>query len=252
MKFYKMKFYNMPEIIFKPLPDNTVGNITLNTIVNFAVGDVVTGGTSAATGKIIKIDSTNKILRVNALTGFFVEGETVTNTGTGTGTVATKGYDLSATTRGIEHTQWTNAGVRVRSYVLVAIRNFLAKWSDANALPSFTATSSVSALAHMVTGDILSISVSSGADTVSVATGAYINVTINGIVRKAYYTSGSSTSTSSVFKYTVVAGDVATAGQITVDTAIVGSVYDTIADGQTLIADPVTFVAPDTSTYAAN
>lgn len=237
----------MPGINFKHLPDELIGNITLNTVANFAVGNIVTGGTSHATGKVIKIDATSKILRVSSLTGFFTEGETVTNTGTGVGTVAVHGFDLSATSRGIEHVQWT--GARIRRYLITALRNFSTKWADAIGLPTFTATAAYSALVNMITGDTLTITVASS-EGVVVSSGSYINVVIGANTRKAYYTSGSSTTTSLAFRYIIVAGDVASAGNVSTGTTIIGEVSDIV--GQTLVANPVTFVAPNVSSYTVN
>jgi hypothetical protein len=78
-----------------------------------------------------------------------------------------------------------------------------------------------------------------------------IGVTINGTVRAATYTSGSGT-TALVFAYTVVAGDVAIAGQVTTAAVIVlngGTIKDTPCGNA---VSPLTFSAPTTTTVAVN
>lgn len=70
-----------------------------------------------------------------------------------------------------------------------------------------------------VTGDILTVTVTA-TEAVVVDGRPTIAVTINAANRVATYDGSASTGTSLVFKYTIVAGDVATAGQVTLGTSM--------------------------------
>ncbi len=237
----------MPQLtLFKRLQNKQVGNITLDTTTNFAVGDTVTGGSSAAHAKVIKVVSAT-ILRVNRITGVFADGETVTNGSTGTGVVATNGFDLSITASGLLRT--FRVGARVRTELLTALRNFNTKSTDAVTPPTFTAAVSYSGTAAMVTGNVMTVTVTAN-EEVAVAADAYVAITIGVNTRHAVFVPALSTATDQVFEYTIVAGDSATAGNIHVGTTIVGAVADVV--GEILVPATVTFVAPNTSTATAN
>jgi hypothetical protein len=237
------------ELTFNKFPHNLTGDIKLNTVANFAKGDTVTGGTSGATGKVIKVFTTGTKLRVNSITGMFSPGETVTNTGTGTGVVAANGWDLSVTGTGLMRTLRSGAG-RVRTELLWFLKNLNTKRADAVVLPTFSAAVGYSGTAAMVTGDVLTITVTAS-EPVHVKASSFIAVDIDTDTVSAMYDGATSTSTSLKFKYTIEASDLATAGQVIVDTTITGVVAD-ILGGGSLQPAAVTFVAPNTSTATVN
>ena len=143
------------------------------------------------------------------------------------------------------------AGLMANPEVLVACRNLAAVNTDAAVAPTYTAAVSYSALAHMVTNDVLTVTLTAS-EAVEVLGAPKITVTINGTARQASYDQASSTSTSLVFKYTVVAGDIATAGQITVGTATVGGYISDILPSNKRAVSTVTFTAPNATAISAN
>lgn len=74
-----------------------------------------------------------------------------------------------------------------------------------------------------VTGNVMTITVTPS-EPVTVDQTPYLVITINGVARNALFDKYASTESSLVFKYTVVAGDVATAGQVTIGTAITSGI----------------------------
>lgn len=144
--------------------------------------------------------------------------------------------------------------------VIVAINNLANKIlsnSDAIAVPTFTAAATYSALAHAVTGDVITVTLTAS-ESVSVSGTPFINLTIGANTRRASYTSVGSTSTSLQFTYTVVAGDVALAGAVTsAATATLtnanAGIGDVLAATNTVRWIPtITFTAPTTSTISVN
>lgn len=97
-----------------------------------------------------------------------------------------------------------------------------------------TPTANVTNLAGnvtFVTGNVITITVTPS-ESVTVDLIPYIGLTINGVARQALYDKYSSSSTSLVFKYTVVAGDSATAGQFTIGTSMLtGFISDNLPYG---------------------
>lgn len=237
----------MPQLTFSKFPKKMIGNIVMDDVTDFAVGNTVTGGTSGATAKVIKIIGTTT-LRVNTLTGIFVAGETVTNSGAGSSIVAVNGFDLSVTASGILRTFRTGVD-RVRTEVLTAIRNMATKRSDAKSAPTFSAAVAYSGTAAMVTGDTLTLTITAS-EAVAVAANAYVAVTIGAATRHAVFVPALSSGTSLKFKYDINVSDVAVASGVVVGTTIVGAVADVV--GEILVPATVTFVAPNTSTATVN
>lgn len=237
----------MAELTLVKFPHKLTGDIKLDTVANFAKGDIVTGGTSGATGKVLKIFTTEKILRVNNLTGMFAAAETVTNTGTGTGVVEANGFDLSVVGTGLLRT--FRYGTRVRNELLYAIKDFANKRGDAATLPTFSGAIAYSGTAAMVTGDTMTITITAS-EPVQVKSNAFIEVDIDADTVSAMFDGANSTTTSLKFKYTIVAGDVALAGDVAVGTTIVGSVSDII--GTSLQPATVTFAAINTAATTVN
>ena len=62
-----------------------IGAITVST---FNVGEVVTGGTSGAVGRLLSVDTTAESLVVDTESGTWANGESITGTGTATATIA--------------------------------------------------------------------------------------------------------------------------------------------------------------------
>jgi hypothetical protein len=149
--------------------------------------------------------------------------------------------DISATERGWELT--------ATGEVLVAQRNLLAKQADAQGAPTFTAAVTYSATSTMITGDVMTITLTAS-EAVRVDAGSYINVTMGAFTRKAIVNRTTSTATSLKFDYVVVAEDDAAATEVVVATTVVGKVSDVVGDN--LVNATVTFVAPNTSAATAN
>jgi len=135
--------------------------------------------------------------------------------------------------------------------VLVAISSLNVKNSDVITVPTFTALATYSGTSTMVTGDVLTVTLTAS-EPVKVDGTPAISLVVGGNNRELVFNPTLSTSTSLVFEYTIVAGDSAIAGQVTIGASTAGgSVYD-IIQGGALIAASVTFVAPDTSTSTVN
>lgn len=136
--------------------------------------------------------------------------------GTQVRTVATITDDTHLTTDTAFSPALSGATILRFEEVLVALSELLSKELDVLTVPTFTLA--VPADGHYVTGQVLSFTVTAS-EAVLVENTPFINVTIGSTIRKATYDAASSTDTSLVFKYTVVAGDVDADG-IVVATAI--------------------------------
>lgn len=107
-----------------------------------------------------------------------------------------------------------------------------------------------------VTGDILTVTVTAS-EAVVVDGKPTIALTINATNRVATYDGSASTGTSLVFKYTVVAGDVATAGQFTLGTSMhntTSSIGDALPNGgsRPLTSGQKVFPAVTTTSVTVN
>ena len=170
----------------------------------------------------------------------------------GNGKDAYDAANVAADERGwIYNSPNVRAGQAANPEVLVAIRSLASRNTDALVVPTFTAAVTYSALAAMVTGDILTVTLTS-TEGVSVDGLPLIAIDVNGTSRYAEYSQVESTATSLVFNYTVVAADVALATQVVVGTAATGGTVSDIlpAGGTKPVA--VTFVAPDATTISIN
>jgi hypothetical protein len=145
--------------------------------------------------------------------------------------------------------------------VIVAIGGLDTVFADFLTIPTFTsgivlAGTGVGGTFHYITGDIFKVTLTASEPIAyNVAGGLpYITVTINGTARRAYLDMAETTSTNLDFDYILVAGDVATAGQVTVGTAITlnGAVVNDIAGNHVAGFTPGTFVAPVVTTVTAN
>lgn len=135
--------------------------------------------------------------------------------------------------------------------VVVAIGDLGIVSADALTVPTYTAAISYSALAAMVTGDVFTVTLTAS-EPVEVQGAPKISVTINGTVRQATYDQATSTDTSLKFKYTLVAGDVATAGQIVVAAETTGGQIADVLPSNKRQPVTVAFTAPDASAVSAN
>lgn len=78
-------------------------NLSQSYTSTFIIGETVFGKNSAASGKIVEWDATNKILRLISVAGNFLLDETVVGTTSGaTGTVSMSSYESSKSTGGKE------------------------------------------------------------------------------------------------------------------------------------------------------
>jgi len=91
--------------------------------------------------------------------------------------------------------------------VVVAIPNLLAMYNDAIVVPTFTAAVSYSGTLNMVTGGIMTVTLTASEPVIIQGVSPTIGLTIAGVARVLTYVPASSTSTSLVFTYTAVAGD---------------------------------------------
>lgn len=151
--------------------------------------------------------------------------------------------NIVATTRGWEY--------QPTGEVLVAISSLSIKNSDAIVAPIFTAAVSYSGTSSMVTGDVITVTLTSS-EPVSVNGVPKIALTIGDNTRELVYDGGQSTDTSLVFTYTITASDSAIASGVIISGVTTGgSVYDILPDGA-LVTTTVSFTAPNTSTTTVN
>lgn len=132
--------------------------------------------------------------------------------------------------------------------VIVACRGLQAEATDLASPPTFTAAATHPG-AVWVTGNTLTITVTAS-EAVRVNPDAYISVIIGANTRKASFDGATSTGTSLVFKYTVVAGDSAIIAQVAAGATILGGVYDILTEGQFPVS--VSFTAPNLSAVRVN
>lgn len=134
--------------------------------------------------------------------------------------------------------------------VLVALGNLQAINTDALVVPTFTAAVAYSGTSSMVTGDVITVTITASED-ISVSGTPHIALTIG--VNTRQLTLDSTTHNTAVFKYTIVAGDAATAGNVSVAGTVTGGyVSDVLPEGKEKPVASVTFSAPDTSTTTVN
>lgn len=113
------------------------------------------------------------------------------------------------------------ASVYVEAEVLVAIGQLDQLFADASILATFTAAISYSGTLNTVTGGIITVTVTSSEPVIITGTPT-ITLSINGVVRTMIYNAATSTTTSLIFAYVVVAADKAIAGQVVVGSSITG------------------------------
>jgi len=134
--------------------------------------------------------------------------------------------------------------------VVVAISSLDTVYTDAFVAPTYTAAVTYSGTAAMVTGDIITVTLTAN-EPVEVQGAPRIALTVGAATRQMALHS-TSTSTSLVFKYTIVALDSAIAGGVVVAAATNGGyVSDVLPQNKKQLAT-VTFTAPDVSLATAN
>jgi hypothetical protein len=138
--------------------------------------------------------------------------------------------------------------------VIVALGQLRTKDSDALVVPTFTLA--VPANGNKVTGTVLTFTVTPS-EPVEVVGLPTIAVTIGSNVRLAVYDAVNSTSTSLLFKYTVVAGDVDADGIVVANVITLGTtdeVGDLIIGGGDVNIAPaaLTFTVPTTTGITVN
>lgn len=134
--------------------------------------------------------------------------------------------------------------------VMVALGQLEAVRADIAVVPTYTAAATYSGTSHVVTGDIITITLTAS-EPVEMANAPKVALNFN-LTQRLATADASSTATSLVFKYTVVAGDIATAGQMSVGTSTVGGwVSDVLPENKKSKAT-VSFTAPNVSLWSAN
>ena len=101
----------------------------------------------------------------------------------------------------------------------------------------------------MVTGETITLTLTA-TDDVVVAQGAYVEIVIDGVTKQLVYNPIGTTSTSVLFEYEVVAGDVALVTEVTIGTNVNGSVVQT--NGTYSKNVTATFVAVDATAVTMN
>ena len=194
-----------------------------------------TQGTAVLTGTPVMIkESTlngyyNSVTRITA-NQFTAAGGPTSQTGTITG---------------------TNAEFAKAFEVIWAVGELNSIYADAVVVPTYTASITYSNAAHVVTGDIVTVTLATS-EPVSVQGSPKVVLNVNATTRNLVYDAATSTSTSLKFKYTAVAGDVATAGQVTTGAATVGGYVSDILPESKSQKSTVTFSAPDASGISFN
>ena len=134
--------------------------------------------------------------------------------------------------------------------VVVAISNLKVVNADAAVGPTYTAAVSYSGIAAMVTGNVITVTLTAS-EAVEVM-GAKIALTVGANTRQMTFDDLTSTGTSLKFKYTIVASDLAIAGGVVVaGTTSTGQVADVLSTNKKT-KSLVTFTPPVTSTATAN
>lgn len=138
--------------------------------------------------------------------------------------------------------------------LLVAIGNLEAKRTDITTPPTVVGVTVNNQV--LTTGGTLVVVVQFS-EPVAVLGTPTINLLVSGGgTRKLTFDSAMSTATMLAFDYTVLAGDVAAAGTVTVGTSIntaTGDVYDVLpGGGLSKITTPITFTAPATNLVKFN
>lgn len=218
--------------------------------VQGAVGTATatTAGSSTGTTATITAVGHGLVSGQQALvTGVTPEGYngyvTVTVTDADTFTYTTTGSNLGAAS--------VQGKVFKAVEVVAAISSLDTVYADAIVAPGFTAAVTYSGTSAMITGDILTVTVSSTEEVV-VGGSPKIAVTIGANTRQAAFDQASSTTTSLVFKYTIVAGDVALAGNVSVAATTNGGQIADVLPANKRQPVTVSFTAPNTSTATAN
>jgi len=147
----------------------------------------------------------------------------------------------------------TNGKTWTAIEVMAAISSLDTVYADAIVLPTY-GTGVVTypdGSAAMVTTNRMRITLTAS-EPVEVQGSPQIAVTIASNTRQAVFKPATSTSTALIFEYVVVAGDVATAGNISVAAATNGGYISDILPANKRARSTVTFTAPNTSTTTAN
>ncbi len=164
----------------------------------------------------------------------------------GDGKDAYSAANIVATMRGWEY--------QPTGEVIVAIGALNVKSGDvadaANA-PTFTAEVTYSGTSAMVTGDVMTVTLTPS-EPVTVSGIPEIGLTIGANTRALVYDAGLSTTTSLVFKYTVVANDAALATEVFVAGLTTGGSVSDILPTGALITASVSFASPDTTAATVN
>ena len=143
--------------------------------------------------------------------------------------------------------------------VLIAIGGLQAAYVDFATIPTFTAAVTLAGTGsggtyHYKTGDVFTV-VLTAAEAIKISGGIpTIALNITSGNKAVVYNELTSTGTSLHFDYTLVAGDIATATNVTVATSMVanGAKYFDISGTHEVAFTPGTFVAPVITTVAFN
>jgi len=168
-----------------------------------------------------------------------VQTITVTATG-GTFTITYSGQTTAAlaynaSTATVRAALWALSNIADNDVAVTGTAgNYTLTWINSlgNVTAPTTTVTNLQGNITFVTGNVLTITVTASEPVVVDGVPTLV-LAINGTNRNALYVAADSTSTSLVFKYTVVAGDVATAGQFTIGTsmAAAGSISDILVNG---------------------
>lgn len=141
--------------------------------------------------------------------------------------------------------------------ILVAIGGLVTLYADALITPTFTSAISYSGTSTVVTGNVITVTITAS-EPVQVTGTPTIALTVGSATDFMTYNVTTSTSTSLVFNYTVLAGDHATAGNFVVGSSIVGtvSIGDILPNGTVSGAvypvASLAYTSPTTSTTTIN
>lgn len=266
LKNYISKEYQVRIQTAAPTGTFTVGEVVMNganlgASTAFGVLKAIEG--SGGTTELI-VDSIGGVEVSGTAYGstvLFVDGDTVTgNTSAATAVIDTvvgdaDGADIKLTARGIERIR--KIGSRVVSEVLVGLKHFSHRFEalkDFDVPPTFSGVPTFTVDVSLVTGEVITLTLTA-TDDVSVVGAPIVVLDINGTLRDMVYSSGDSTSTSLVFKYTAVAEDVALAGEVSIGTAVVGGTIYQISTQDSKVYQQnigVSFAEVDVSTVTFN
>lgn len=192
---------------------------------------VLSGGKGSAVFATTQVGSTGVTSEIQTLT-VTADGGTYTITYSGQTTTALA-YNISSANLQTALEALSNIAPGDLTVTGSLGAGYTITWNNAlgNVAQPTTTNTLLTGGVNYVTGNVLKLT-ATASESVTVDGAPQIALTINATTKQAIFDPYLSTDTSLVFKYTVVAGDVATAGQFSVATSIVnGDISDNFASG---------------------